>query len=248
MFGIGGGLIFVPFLYYFLPILGVPESNLIYSSIGTSLLSGAVASMNAGYLHLKAKNADFKTALLIASGSVITAFLTPIIVIKTQSRILEIILGIVLLMVSIRMLFEKNENKKSFISQPLRKEFLVVVGLLVGVLSAFTGLGGGVVFVPALIYLFLFEIKRAIGTSSIVTALTMISSSISFLILGGINSLSFTSPSYVYLGAAIPLGIGAILGTMFGVKLTLKSSPLVIKKVFSVILIVAVLRILIKLY
>jgi uncharacterized membrane protein YfcA len=248
MFGIGGGIVFVPFLYYFLPVLGVDKSIVVYSAIGTSLLSGSVASTSSAYFHLKAKNAFPKIALLLAAGSVLTAFITPFFVVKVQSRTLEIILAAILFLIAVRMFFEKNGESKSFLEKPLKNGYLIIVGLFVGVLSAFTGLGGGVAFVPALVYLFLLNIKNAIGTSSIVTALTMISSAISFLILGGVNTLSFTTDSFVYIGAAIPLGFGAMIGSKLGVKLTLLSRAVVIRKIFSVVLILAILRILIRLY
>jgi uncharacterized protein len=248
MFGIGGGLVFVPFLFYFLPVLGVPESGVFYSAIGTSLLSGAIASSNSALLHFKSKNTFPRKALLIAAGSVITAFITPFFVINVHSRILEIIFAVIMLTVAVRMFIEQNGNKKPLLHEPLKDGYLIILGLFVGVLSAFTGLGGGIVYVPAMIYLFLVDVKKSIGTSAIVTALTMISSAIAFLMIGGVNALSFSVASYVYIGAAIPLGVGAVLGSILGVKLTLRSSNVLIKKIFSMILLVVVIRILVNLY
>lgn len=246
MLGIGGGLIFVPVLYYMLPIAGIPETQLIYSAIATSLMAGAIASSSSGLLHLKHKNVLFSRALLLASGSVITAFLIPYFVVKTHSRTLEIIFAVVFVLVALRMLFDRNETDKPR-KISLNNFYLILTGIFVGSISAFTGLGGGVIYVPVLIYLFSVKIKNAVGTSAVATALTMISSSISYFILGNNPAFSGAASSYIVFSAAVPLGIGAVAGTFTGVKFSLIFHSGTIRKVFSVILIIAVLRILINL-
>jgi uncharacterized membrane protein YfcA len=45
MLGIGGGLIFVPVLYYLLPLIDIPETDLAYYTIGTSLFAGSMGTL-----------------------------------------------------------------------------------------------------------------------------------------------------------------------------------------------------------
>jgi uncharacterized membrane protein YfcA len=52
--------------------------------------------------------------------------------------------------------------------------FLVLVGVLAGTLSPIVGVGGGVVIVPALHYLFHVDVKTAVGTSLAVIVPTAI--------------------------------------------------------------------------
>ena len=243
MLGIGGGIVFVPFLHFFLPQLGVPEITLMHSAIGTALLSGALASSNSALFHIKYKNALTRKAFLVGIGSVTTAFITPFFVVKIKSDVLEFIFAVVLLLVAIKMFFHSNDSNKGFLSNPLKDCWLVVLGLFVGVLSAFTGLGGGIVYVPALIFLFLLNTKNAVGTSSVITAVTMISSSISYFLIGSVFSRSEAGLGFVQFNAALTLGFGAIIGSFSGVKLTVKSSSKIIKRIFSIIIFVAVIRI-----
>jgi uncharacterized membrane protein YfcA len=243
MFGIGGGLVFVPALYYLLPLINVPPANLTYFALGSSLFAGALATSNSAFLHIKKNNFTKKPAIIISAGAVITAFIAPFFVVKVKSEIIEIIFGSVMLLVAIRMIFENNKNEKFILSKPLSDPFLILVGLFTGILSAFTGLGGGIVYVPALIYLFLVNARVAVSTSSIITAATMISSAISYIIQGT-GTISYTgSMGFVIPEAAIPLGIGAIVGSFLGVKIVLKSSMEFIKKAFALLLIAAVLKI-----
>jgi hypothetical protein len=118
--------------------------------------------------------------------------------------------------------------------------------MFVGIFSAFIGLGGGVIYLPALMNLFLIEARKAVGTSSIIAAVTMLTATISYLFQSA-NSVTPTGAlGFIVLAAAIPLGVGAIIGSFIGVKLTLRSSSIVIKKVFAGILIIAIIRILFK--
>ncbi|MCW8813975.1 MAG: hypothetical protein OQK65_10650, partial [Chlorobium sp.] len=73
---------------------------------------------------------------------------------------------------------------------------------------------------------------------------TMISSAVAYIIQGT-GTISYTgSIGFIIPEAGVPLGIGAIFGTFLGVKIVLKSSAEFLKKVFAVILIAAVLKIL----
>lgn len=245
MLGIGGGLVFVPALYYLLPLINVPQANLAYYTIGSSLLAGAFATSNSAFLHIKRENFSKKPALLAAAGAVISAFITPFFVVKVKSEIIELIFASVMSLIALRMIFENKKSEKHKLSEPLSDPFLFVLGIFTGVLSAFTGLGGGVVYVPALIYLFLLNAKVAVGTSSIITAATMISSAVSYILLGTGGSVQTGKFGFVIPEASIPLGLGAILGSFLGVHFIMKFSAELIKKAFAVLLIVAVLKILV---
>ena len=244
LFGIGGGLVFIPALYYLLPLIIGTPANLAYYTLGTSLFAGALATSNSAFLHIKKDNFSKKPAILISTGAVITAFIAPFFVVKVKSEIIEIIFASVMILVALRMIFENNKKENHKLSKPLSDPFLILVGLFTGVLSAFTGLGGGVVYVPSLIYLFLINARIAIGTSAIITAATMISSAVAY-ILQGTGTISYIgSIGFVIPEAGIPLAIGAIFGSFLGVKIVLKSSSEFLKKSFAVILIAAVLKIL----
>ena len=244
MLGIGGGLLFVPLLYFTLPLLGIQESTLAYYTIGTSLFTGAIAVSNSAILHIKAKNFLKKPAVLISLGSLITASITPFFVVEVKSKTLEIIFTTVLFVVLISILFESNNRKWLILSNPLSEKYYVPLGLFAGVFSAFVGLGGGVIYLPALMNLFLVEPRKAVGTSSIIAAVTMLTSTISYLFQSANSTTPAGTLGFIVLAAAIPLGIGAVIGSFIGVRLALRSSNFMIKKIFAGILLIAIIRIL----
>ncbi len=102
---------------------------------------------------------------------------------------------------------------------------LVLLGLLVGFLSSFSGLGGGFLVVPLLIYLGK-KATMAVGTSLMVVFLVAISSLVSHSRMGNVD----------YKTAAL-IALGGILGAQLG-PIILKNVPeLVFKQIFSVILV-----------
>lgn len=243
MLGIGGGLVFVPTLYYLLPLMNVPETNLAYFTIGTSLFAGALATSNSAILHIKKENYSGKPALLVSIGAAISAFIAPFFVVKVKSEIIEIIFAVVMFIVALRMILENSKRENTKLKRPLSSPFLLLLGIFTGVLSAFTGLGGGVIYVPSLIYIFLINAKVAVGTSSIITAITMISSAAAYTLQGTGAVLFEGSIGFVITEAAVPLGIGAIIGSFLGVKIVMRSSTILVKKAFAILLIAAVAKI-----
>ncbi len=246
MLGIGGGLIFVPVLYYMLPLIHIPETNLVYYTIGTSLFAGSMGASISAFLHNRVKNFVKRAAVLVSVGSALAAFITPFFVVKIHSQVIEIIFASVLSLVAVRLFFENKIKKLYFSTKPVSDKFYILLGILVGSFSAITGLGGGVIYVPALIYLFHLDTKISLGTSSIIVAITMIFSTVAYLMLtAGLESVS-GSYGYVVLQAALPLGIGAIFGAFTGVRFAVKSSARLLRNAFAILLIFAITRILFK--
>ncbi|MEJ2196767.1 MAG: sulfite exporter TauE/SafE family protein, partial [Ignavibacteriaceae bacterium] len=122
-------------------------------------------------------------------------------------------------------------------------------GSSVGVLSTFTGLGGGIIFFPVLHYLYSLDTKKAVGTSSVITAITMIFGSISFYLISS-NWTGGFNLNYIYLAVALPLGLGAVAGAKIGVNFVQKSSTStsLVKKIFAILLIIVVVKIIFNLW
>ncbi len=102
---------------------------------------------------------------------------------------------------------------------------LVLLGLLVGFLSSFSGLGGGFLVVPLLIYLGK-KSTLAVGTSLLVVFLVAISSLIAHSRLGNVD---FKTGALIALGGVVGAQLGPIL---------LKNVPeIMFKQIFSIILV-----------
>jgi uncharacterized membrane protein YfcA len=104
---------------------------------------------------------------------------------------------------------------------------LVLIGLFAGTLSGFIGIGGGVIIVPALIYILGLTQHQAIGTSLFILAMPVV-------ILGVINYAKTQNVNWTY---GFIIASTFVIGGYLGSKLSLKTNPAIVKLIFGVIMI-----------
>jgi uncharacterized protein len=102
--------------------------------------------------------------------------------------------------------------------------WLVVVGLVAGVTSALCGVGGGIVVVPALLWLRSFDIKTAVGTSLL------------YIVPTAIVGVLRTPAHRVDLKVAALLAVGGIVGAPLGAWIAQEIPAIWVKRVFAVLL------------
>lgn len=110
---------------------------------------------------------------------------------------------------------------------------LIAVGLVAGVLSAALGVGGGIIYVPALVALFGFAQHAAQGTSLAVIVPTMV-----------VAAVAHGRAGRVHWPTVVPLGIAAIIGGFLGAQVALALDATLLRRLFAVLLVIASLRML----
>ncbi len=108
----------------------------------------------------------------------------------------------------------------------------LVLGLFAGTFSGLIGIGGGVIIVPALVFLFGFSQHRAQGTT------------LALLVppVGLLAAWTYYKQGYVDLKVALIMCVGFFLGGLFGAKIATSMSSLVLEKVFGVALFLIALK------
>ncbi|NLI12779.1 sulfite exporter TauE/SafE family protein [Pelotomaculum propionicicum] len=107
---------------------------------------------------------------------------------------------------------------------------MVAIGIVIGIAASFTGLGGGFIMVPLLIFLG-FTAQRAVGTSFM--AILIISTSALFS-HGKLNHVDYR--------LGILIGLGGVVGAQIGSRLVQYVSNGVFNKVFAIILVALAAR------
>jgi uncharacterized membrane protein YfcA len=103
---------------------------------------------------------------------------------------------------------------------------LLSIGLSAGILSGFVGVGGGVIIVPALVFLMGLSQHEAQGTSLFVLVMPVV-----FLAMN--NYWKTGNVNWKY---GLVIAISFVIGGYFGSKLSLKLSPNIVKLIFGLIM------------
>lgn len=109
---------------------------------------------------------------------------------------------------------------------------LIIIGLLAGVFSGFMGVGGGVIMIPLMIVLLGFSQHEAQGTSLAVLAIP-----VTFL-----AAYNYYGEGYVNWKFALIIGLSFVVGGYFGSKFAISINQALMKKIFSVILLIIAIK------
>lgn len=103
---------------------------------------------------------------------------------------------------------------------------LLFIGLLAGVISGFLGIGGGIVIIPALVYLLGYSQHSAQGTS------------LGLLLppIGILAVLNYHRAGFVNIKAAAIMCITFIIGSYITSKIAVELPETIIKKIFALFL------------
>ena len=195
LFGIGGGLISVPFLFFIFDTLIVDKQYIMHLSVGTAFSITIMTSSASVMTHRKHGAVDFnllKTfGLFVGLGVVFGTLLASFLNTKTLVLFFSIIVyffGAYLLLVT------ENLKKEKIRFNILPKIFL---GFFSGFVSAPMGITGAMINVPILKF-YGYPIKKAIGTAASIGFIISLFGAIGFFTSGTI------------LKADLPLSVGFI--------------------------------------
>lgn len=245
-FGIGGGVVMVPSFLFLFGFHNFPAELVPKFAIGTSLFASVLASSSGAFTHLKNKNIEVKIGILIGSFAVLSGFFLSFIAVKLDARTLKLIFALVLILVTIRFLTDKNsDDHKSNELWKYSYFFAPFLGIIIGSLSAFAGVGGGIIAVPIMHYLFKLKFKKSIGTSNLIIIFSALSAVVSYIYNGLKIQIDHTfTLGFVFLLAAIPAGLGTLISARWGANFTHRSNIRLLKILFAILIIAIDVKIL----
>ncbi|WP_373531799.1 TSUP family transporter [Vampirovibrio sp.] len=113
--------------------------------------------------------------------------------------------------------------------------YFSLLGMIAGAFSGLVGIGGGIILVPALVFLFGFSQQAAQGTTL----------SLLVLPIGLLGALEYYRHGYVDLKVAALICLGFVLGNLLGAKLALVLPTALLEKIFGGTLLILGLKMLI---
>ena len=187
LFGIGGGLISVPVLYYIFGALGLSNDYLMHLAVGTSFAIIVPTSISSVLAHHKFKAVDFNIVKTYGLYAILGAILGTIFTSTLKTEQLILFFVIVTFFLGVYLIFLKEKKIESNLN--FKIYYKIFFGFVSGFISAPMGIGGAIMNVPVLKF-FGFSINRAIGSAAAVGFLIATTASIGFLITGNYKEIN----------------------------------------------------------
>ena len=194
-FGIGGGLIMVPVLFYIFSFAGIEEAFIMHLALGTSFSIIIPTSIISTMTHMKFKAVDFSIVKTFGAFVAIGVVFGTVFAISLKTSSLVLFFSIMTMLFSLYFLTTKEKINPT--PRKINLIYRVICGFLSGFLSAPMGIAGGVINTPVL-KMFGYPIKVAIGCSAAVGFIIALIGAIGFAVSGS------------YLNINVPLSLGFI--------------------------------------
>lgn len=262
LFGVGGGFLMTPLLI----MLGIPPAVAVASDtnqIVAASTSGSMAHSKNKNVDFKLGFIILLGGLVGGSfGTLLVKMLRSLgnfdFVLNVAYVVMLLLVGGFMFIESLSSLKKKNPGviipggdsaSQRFMKKlPMRVYFevsgiessviaLFTLGLIIGILSALMGVGGGFIMLPIMIYLIGMPTHKAVGTSIFVVIFTAINVTIAQSVLNHTVDLML----------AIVLLIGSSIGAQFGAKLGRKLKGDQLRVAFSVIVLLVMVKMLVSL-
>ena len=227
LMGIGGGTVVIPLLLYL-------SGTDIKVATAMSMVHIVFASISGTIFNYYQKTIIFKYSLYFGLSSMLFSFLggyltkyIPDLTIKIM-YISALTVSFIILLLRSRITGHKTEPSKKDLYK------IIPIGAVAGFMAGILGLGGGFLFVPALLFFMGLPMNIATGTSLGAIIFTSIPG-----LAGKILSVDFN----ILLGVIV--GIGGIGGARLGTYLKRKISPAATRIIFILFFVVVFIRVII---
>ena len=238
-FGIGGGIITVPCLFYIFNSIGIDKSLIMHLSVGTSFAIIVPTAMMSVYTHYKHKAVDLnilKTyGIFVIIGVVIGAFSAALM----DTKSLVLFFSLIIYLLALNLIFLKDKTKLKIKFNLIQR---TTFGFVVGFISSLMGIGGAIMNVPILKFVG-YTINKAIGTAASIGFLISIFGTIGFLCTGLIMQKNIPlSTGFINIPAFLIFIPITIIMAKIGATTVHKMRREIIAKLFGLFLIIIASR------
>lgn len=241
LIGIGGGVLIVPFLYFFyghpewFGVAVAPEIATVVAH-ATSLFVIVPTAVRGSVAFHRSGLVVWRAVWPVAIASMFAAALAAQAAALLPPGALRIAFGALLLYSAGGLLARRRVDARLLAPRPLRLSLPVTLasGGVVGVFSALLGVGGGVVTIPILTQVIGIELRRVAATSLGIVALTSLAGVLSYIVGGiGVVGRPPWSVGFVDLGVGGVMAAGATLSVPWGAALNQRLRPRLLAVLFG---------------
>ncbi len=245
LLGVGGGVVIVPMLMYCFTLQHVSYDQIMHLALGTSLASIMFTSIASFMAHHRRGAVHWDIVRRIAVGILLGTFLGSCLAAKLSTVFLSIFFVAFLFYVALEMIMDRKPNESRHLPGTLG---MFGVGNVIGAVSSFVGIGGGLLSVPFMIWCNI-PVHHAIGTSAAIGFPIALAGAIGYVYAGfHAPHLPDYSLGFVYLPGLAGIVCASVFTAPLGAQLAHRLPMKRLKQVFAALLTIMGTRMLIGLF
>ena len=243
LFGLGGGVLIIPFLTL---VEGVP----VPLAVGASIVSVVATSSASAATYVQDHLTNLRLGMFLEIGTVAGAITGAFVAVFLPASVLFVLFGLILLYATIIMVrargidfpadvksdttsrilslggqYEDHSLNRVVKYEVTRTPLTVFIGYFAGIVSGLLGVGGGIINVPTMNLVSKVPVKVASATSNFMIGVTAAASASVYLLRGDVNPL-----------LAAPLIVGVAGGALLGTRVLKVTPPTRVKVAFGILL------------
>jgi len=243
LFGLGGGVLIIPFLTL---VEGVP----VPLAVGASIVSVVATSSSSAAAYVQDHLTNLRLGMFLEIGTVAGAITGAFVAVFLPASALFILFGLIVLYATIIMIrargidfpanvrpdkasrilalgsqYEDHSLNRVVKYEVTRTPLTAFIGYFAGIVSGLLGVGGGIINVPTMNLVSKVPVKVASATSNFMIGVTAAASASVYLLRGDVHPL-----------LAAPLIIGVAGGALLGTRVLKVTPPTRVKVAFGILL------------
>lgn len=242
LLGIGGGLIVVAALAWLLPLQGVPAAALMQVALATALASIVFTAISSTRAHWRRGAVGWPLVAWLAPGLLLGSAAGAVLATWLPSRLLAMCVAGYCLLSAWQLAWGSTRAAAQSAAQ-VGQALLAVAGLVIGVVSAIVGIGGGSMTVPLLVWRGVAPVN-AVATSAACGLLIALASAFTYGLSPRAQGLDLPAYmlGYVFWPGALAIAATSVLTAPRGAAMAHRLSPVRLRRIFAgFLLLIAVL-------
>lgn len=234
LLGIGGGLVLVPVLTFIFNAQHFPPDRVLHLALGTTMaviVFTSIASLRTHHAH---GAVNWQVVRHISPGIIVGTLTGATLVNALSSKVLSVIFVTFIFYAATQMLLRISPKPSRNLPGRLG---MFGTGSLIGLISSFVAIGGGLLSVPFLSFCNV-RLQHAIGTAAAIGFPIALTGTIGYIVNGMTQSqpLPEYSLGYVYPPALVWIVLASMLTAPLGARTTHAMQTSTLRKIFVVLL------------
>ena len=243
LFGVGGGLVLVPVLFFLFDTQHFPAENTMHLALGTSMATILFTSLASMRKHHQHAAVNWRVVRNITPGILLGTALGTLVAASISPHDLGIFFALFVYFAAAQILLDVRPHATRQLPGFVG---MTTVGTFTGWISSMVSIGGGTVVVPFLLWCNV-PLRNAIGTSAAIGFPVAVGGTVGYITTGmNLHTLPAPNLGFVYLPALLWVALASISTAPLGAIAAHRMKVGLLRKLFAVLLLVLATKLLLK--